>query len=61
MPVFINYGGGIRLSSDVTSKVAESVLETIKKELPEEAHCEAVIHRILSEAKDLVNCKKIVL
>lgn len=50
---FINYGNGKMISSEITHNAAKSVVETIKKELPEEAQCISVIRAVLSEAKTI--------
>lgn len=59
MAEFVNYGNEIVIPSDITHKVALNVIETIKKELPEEAQCVSVINEILSDVKTIMETSKL--
>lgn len=57
----ISFGKEVRIKQSTIDIVCESVLKTIESELPEEAHSHQVYEFILSECKDLLNTKKVIL
>lgn len=59
MAEFVNYGNEIVIPSDTTHNVALNIIETIKKELPEEAQCVSVINEILSDVKTIMETSKL--
>lgn len=53
----LNYGAGLFVKEEVINRTAEKVIEAIKNELPEEAHCESVVKSVLNRANDIVGRK----
>lgn len=46
---------GFNIDRKTVSKVVNSVLKTIKEELPKEYQCQCIVNYILSEAQEEVN------
>ncbi len=57
----ISFSNEVCIKQSTINIVCESVLKTIESELPDEAHSHQVYEFILSECKDLLNAKKVVL
>ena len=55
----LDYGDGVIVSKKSVSNIADSVIDAIKTELPEEAQCPCVIEAVLSDVKDVIRHKRL--
>jgi hypothetical protein len=55
----LDYGDGVIVSKKSISNIADSIIDAIKTELPEEAQCPCIIESVLEDVKDIIRHKRL--